>query len=237
MRIAYEEYFAIDKNLSFPKKVYESTIRYVRKIIDKKNALSADILLANSTFTKENISHAFDREAVVCHMGVKTEVFYPEKKKKDIDVLFIGSYDFIDGYSLLVDSLQVLKDKKVKVKYITRETEWISDDAILRDYYNRSKSVIAFGYKEPFGLIPLEAMSCGTPVIALNEGGYKDSVIEGKTGFLVPRDKKVIAERIAYLISHPTIVRYMGKNARQQILNHWTWSASSTYLESLLIHE
>jgi glycosyltransferase involved in cell wall biosynthesis len=222
LRIAYEAYFAIDRKLSLPKRTYEMAMRNIKKRIDKQNALAADILLANSTFTQKNIFHAFGREAIVCHMGVKTEIFYPEKKKKDIDILFIGSYDFIDGYSLLIDSLQKMNDTKVNTKYITRETEWITDDGVLRDYYNRSKCVIAFGYKEPFGLIPLEAMSCSTPVIALNEGGYKDSVISGKTGFLVERDPVQIAERISYLIKHPSVVSSMGKNAREWILSAWT---------------
>lgn len=237
LRIAYEAYFAIDKNLSFPKKMYESLMRYVKKTIDKKNALSADILLANSNFTKENIRHAFHKEAIVCHMGVKTEVFYPEKKKRDIDVLFIGSYDFIDGYSLLIDSLQMLKNKHLNVKYITRETEWISDDAVLRDYYNRSNCVIAFGYKEPFGLIPLEAMSCAAPVVALNEGGYKDSVIQGKTGFLVERDPKEIADKIEYLATHPSVVSDLGKNGRERIESYWTWPKRVEQLLSIIRKE
>ena len=57
---------------------------------------------------------------------------------------------------------------------------------ILKYFYAASDIFITTPWYEPFGITPLEAMACGTPVIGSNVGGIKYSVIDGKTGFLVP---------------------------------------------------
>ena len=54
--------------------------------------------------------------------------------------------------------------------------------------YNKAKLVVYTPYMEPFGLVPLEAMSCGTPVVGVNEGGVMETVLNGKTGILVERN-------------------------------------------------
>ena len=54
----------------------------------------------------------------------------------------------------------------------------------LRELYRRA-AVLAFPVEEDFGLVPVEAMACGTPVLALNRGGASESVIDGETGALV----------------------------------------------------
>ncbi|MFN3403070.1 MAG: glycosyltransferase [Cytophagaceae bacterium] len=77
------------------------------------------------------------------------------------------------------------------------EEENISDRVIftgrkkreeLKHYYNAADIFISTPWYEPFGITPLEAMACGTPVIGSNVGGIKYSVEHGRTGFLVPPD-------------------------------------------------
>ncbi|MBI4409918.1 MAG: glycosyltransferase, partial [Gemmatimonadetes bacterium] len=50
-------------------------------------------------------------------------------------------------------------------------------------------------YDEPFGFVPLEAMACGRPVLAVREGGIPESVQDGVTGFLAPREPGTFASR------------------------------------------
>src|SRR5690606_4954313 len=59
----------------------------------------------------------------------------------------------------------------------------------LKYYYSAADMFITTPWYEPFGITPLEAMACGTPVIGSNVGGIKFSVIDGKTGFLVEPQK------------------------------------------------
>ena len=72
------------------------------------------------------------------------------------------------------------------------------DRTELVDYYNAADVFVSTPWYEPFGITPLEAMACGTPVIGSNVGGIKFSVADGETGYLVPpNDPAALAERIA----------------------------------------
>ncbi len=60
---------------------------------------------------------------------------------------------------------------------------WV-DDNCLRSYYRRAKALV-FPSDEDFGIVPLEAMSCGTPVIAYRKGGALETIVEQKTGIFL----------------------------------------------------
>ena len=75
---------------------------------------------------------------------------------------------------------------------------------------------------EGLGLVYLEASNHGLPLIACNEGGQTDCVIDGQTGFLVSPDAAEIAERIEYLMSNREVGRRMGESARQFIARNFT---------------
>jgi glycogen synthase len=92
---------------------------------------------------------------------------------------------------------------------------------------------------EPFGIINLEAMACGTPVVASAVGGIPDAVIHGENGFLVsfeargnedfePRDperfSRDLAEAVNRLFQAPEEARRMGRKARERVEKHFRWS-------------
>jgi glycosyltransferase involved in cell wall biosynthesis len=71
----------------------------------------------------------------------------------------------------------------------------------LRLYYNAADICVVPSYYEPFGIVPIEAMACGTPVVASKTGGLSYSVHNGKTGFLAkPRDRNELAEKILMVL-------------------------------------
>ena len=61
-----------------------------------------------------------------------------------------------------------------------------ADRQTLKYYYSAADVFVTTPWYEPFGITPLEAMACGTPVVGANVGGIKFTVVDGKTGFLVP---------------------------------------------------
>src|SRR5690606_19678597 len=80
----------------------------------------------------------------------------------------------------------------------------------LKYYYSAADLFITTPWYEPFGITPLEAMACGTPVIGSDVGGIKYSVVDGKTGFLVPpKDPKQLANRIDLLLHDPDLLKSM----------------------------
>jgi D-inositol-3-phosphate glycosyltransferase len=78
--------------------------------------------------------------------------------------------------------------------------------ALLKYYYAAADVFISTPWYEPFGITPLEAMACGTPVIGSNVGGIKYSVVHNRTGFLVPpREPQLLAEKITQLFSNEVL--------------------------------
>jgi D-inositol-3-phosphate glycosyltransferase len=88
------------------------------------------------------------------------------------------------------------------------------DQDSLPDYYAAAAAVIMPSHYESFGMVALEAMACGTPVIASEVGGLAYLVRDGETGFHVPdRDPQVLAERICEILTDPLLRRELGEQA------------------------
>jgi D-inositol-3-phosphate glycosyltransferase len=94
----------------------------------------------------------------------------------------------------------------------------------LRYYYSAANVFVTTPWYEPFGITPVEAMACGTPVIGTAVGGIKTTVIDGETGYLVPpNDPEALAERLAWLHSNPHIAQRMGWAGIRRAHQHFTW--------------
>jgi glycosyltransferase involved in cell wall biosynthesis len=79
-------------------------------------------------------------------------------------------------------------------------------------------------WSEGFGIVYLEAMACGKPVIACRGEGPEDFVQHGKTGLLVkPRDVDSLVEALDFLLSNPEEAWAMGERARKVVLENYTW--------------
>jgi glycosyltransferase involved in cell wall biosynthesis/phosphoheptose isomerase len=95
----------------------------------------------------------------------------------------------------------------------------------LKYYYSAADFFVTTPWYEPFGITPLEAMACGTPVIAANVGGLKFSVRDGETGYLVPPgEPDALAEKMRLLYSSPPLRRMFGQQAIQRVNESFTWS-------------
>ncbi|HTL61721.1 MAG TPA: glycosyltransferase [Nitrospira sp.] len=104
----------------------------------------------------------------------------------------------------------------------------------LKYYYSAADVFVTTPWYEPFGITPLEAMACGTPVIAANVGGLKFSVRDGETGYLVPPgDPDALAERFRLLYSSPTLLRVFGQQAVQRVNELFTWGHVAEGLSKL----
>jgi D-inositol-3-phosphate glycosyltransferase len=94
----------------------------------------------------------------------------------------------------------------------------------LKLYYSAADAFVTTPWYEPFGITPLEAMACGTPVIGADVGGIRFSVADGETGWLVPpEDPDALADRAAQLFLAPGAANAMGRAAIQRVNAHFTW--------------
>jgi D-inositol-3-phosphate glycosyltransferase len=98
--------------------------------------------------------------------------------------------------------------------------------SMLKYYYSAADVFVTTPWYEPFGITPLEAMACGTPVIGSDVGGIKYSVRNRYTGFLVPpRDSDALAGRLALLLERPDLRRRMGQRSLERVRRNFTWRA------------
>lgn len=107
------------------------------------------------------------------------------------------------------------------------------DQSLLPLYYSAALAVIMPSDYESFGLVALEAMACGTPVIASQVGGLAYLIRDGETGFLVPvRDPAILADRITTLLTDVEQRKQMGQ-AAAALARQYSWSAIADQLLSL----
>jgi len=93
---------------------------------------------------------------------------------------------------------------------------FIQNQKIMKYYYQASDVYIHAAHDEVFGKTITEAMACGLPVVATDVGGIKEQIIDGKTGFLIPKgDATVMAARVDFLLKNEEIRYCMGKRAAE----------------------
>ena len=105
----------------------------------------------------------------------------------------------------------------------------------LRRYYCAADVFVTTPWYEPFGITPLEAMACGTPVVGSAVGGIQYTVMQGVTGFLVPaHDPAALAERLAALQANPALARALGRAGIRRARSMFTWERVALQLAAAL---
>ncbi len=187
----YHTYFGDKKGLK--KILYSSVANYLR-IWDKVSSDRVDFFIANSNNVKERIKRYYKRDAEVIYPPVDTEFFTCESKiKRENYFLVVSAMVPYKKVELVIETfnrtnynLKVVGDgpdyKKLRRK-ANNNIEllgWVEDEK-LKELYSKAQALI-FPTVEDFGIVPVEAQACGTPVIAYKAGGALETVIEDQTG-------------------------------------------------------
>lgn len=183
----FDDYFPKERLNPIKYKIITTLAERLRRW-DKESCRQVDFFIANSNFVRWRIENYYNRPARVIHPPVDTEYFTPGRNQSNGFYLVAGAlvpYKRIDlvieafrnsSEELVIvgdgpDFARLVNDAAGNVKF----TGWV-DKETLREYYRNCKALIFPGV-EDFGIIPVEAQSCGKPVIAYAEGGIKDTVI------------------------------------------------------------
>lgn len=226
--------------------------------MDQELASYSKYTLVNSYFSHESILRSYGINSMVSYLGVDTDLFKPLDIPRENFVLSVGRCIPEKGFEFIIKSLGVIDEKtrpelvivgdlanpqwknyleklahvfKVKLKILIL----ISDDELVQ-LYNQARLVVYAPYLEPFGLVPLEAMSCGTPVVAVNEGGVRESVIQGYTGVLTDRDELAFSGEIIKLLKDNERCEKLINNSLKNIKEYWTLKHSGKRLLDHLNH-
>jgi glycosyltransferase involved in cell wall biosynthesis len=109
----------------------------------------------------------------------------------------------------------------------------IGDD-LLPAYYTAADVCVVPSHYEPFGLVAIEAMACGTPVVASDVGGLQFTVVPEQTGLLAsPKDEAAFATAIDRILSDAEWRNQLGKNARARVESKFSWDGVANQLSEL----
>ncbi len=159
---------------------------------DKRNARSVDYFIANSENVRRRIKKYYNRDATVIYPAVDCKKFIPGERKDDFYLvvsrlikpkrinLVIEAFRNLDMHLYIIGTGSEEKSLKKLALPNVHFLGYLPEDQLIA-YYQRAKALIFPGI-EDFGMTPLEAQACGTPVIAFGKGGALETIIEGKTG-------------------------------------------------------
>lgn len=212
--------------------------------IEKENASFSKYILVNSYFSRESILKSYGLNSFVSYLGVDTKIFKQRDIPKKNFVLSVGSCGPAKGFDFIINSLRHINFKKrpkfiivsnsIDIRWkdyleqlaikvgVNLEVRNLIQDNELVSLYNKAKLVLYAPYLEPFGLVPLEAMACGTPVIAVREGGVRESIVHNETGILTERDESMFAEAIIKLFLDKGKRQNIARRSIEVIHKYWT---------------
>ncbi len=161
---------------------------------DAQSAQRVDHFIANSQYVARRIKKFYGRDSEVIYPPVNLSLFQEEPAKDSyyLAASRLVSYKRID---LIVEAFSQMPDKKLVV--IGDGPEWkkikekasknvellgFQPDSVLKTHMQKAKGFV-FAAVEDFGIIPVEAMACGTPVIAFGKGGVCETVVHQETGY------------------------------------------------------
>jgi glycosyltransferase involved in cell wall biosynthesis len=236
---AYEEYFGDDR-LPAPASWLMPLVATYLRTWDVASCTRVDSFGANSAHVAARIRRWYGREARVIHPWVDTELFRaPARAGGQYDLILsaLVPYKRIDvalqayqgrNEELIVAGSGVERDRLIRsAPGNVRFLGWLGPDETVR--LVQGCRALIFPGEEDFGIVPVEAMACGKPVVALRRGGALETVVEGTTGVffdeITPRAIRDAIDRVAATSWEPAAIRQhalrFGRERFEREIDAW----------------
>lgn len=220
-----------------------------------ENMRCAKLVVTNSRSAQRLIKQQCNVDARIVHPGIDTTIFHPAPKRGDNYVLSVGAINVAKGHRLVIEALSKLPAEVRPALIIAgiegepNEPEYLTDLAATLDVkltfrsvhvtsemaelYAQARALVIGHIFEYLGNNALEAMACGTPVVAVDPCGLVENAVDGVTGFLVKeRTAEALAQGLMQLLQDPVQAERLGQQAREYVLSYWTWPRAVDDLEA-----
>jgi glycosyltransferase involved in cell wall biosynthesis len=220
------------------------------------NANSFGVILVNSYFSMESVSRAYGLGSSVCYLGVDIDEWTPtELAGRRHGVIGIGTFQFPKRIELVIDAMALLPEPAPPLHWVGNG----ADPRYLSELEQRARakrldfrphinvthdqllellaqaSVYCNAARlEPFGYGPLEAGAARLPVVAVAEGGLRETVVHDVNGLLAPSNAEPFAAALQSLLEDPTRRQRLGDAGRRLVEERWSLTAATSRLESAL---
>jgi len=200
-----------------------------------------------------------ERRIFLLPYGVDAEKYHPDFTKKENNLLlFVGALEERKGVHVLLEALKFInrpiklaiagpvRDEAYKSRLLEKVSELNKDtshkiefldyleEKSLIDYYQRASIFVCPSLAEEFGIVTIEALACGTPVVASRTGGLPYAIRNGEHGLLAtPGDPKELASNIEQLLKDPELRFKYGKHGSDYILRNNSWDKIAKDLEEI----
>jgi glycosyltransferase involved in cell wall biosynthesis len=227
----------------------------IMKFIDKKMISRADYILVNSDFTARQCKKIYNISITeTIYPGVDINEFPQAPVDKEDYFLCVSVLTKFKNIDLVIKSVFLLKSRGLPIKLIIIGdgpekknlisqceklglsenivfTGMIIDRGLLLSYYSKALCVVFPSIDEPFGIVPIESQAAWTPVIATKSGGPMESIVDGKSGYLIqPSSIDELAEKIAFFSQNPSIAKSMGIFAQKIVSEKFNWDKITEHL-------
>lgn len=213
MRYAWDMYFQYIQGHGLKRgirRIIASILLHHLRTWDVVSSNRVDYFVGNSKYIVKRIEKTYRRTADYIYPPVDTKKFSLETKKENyyLTASRLVPYKKVD---LIVEAFNKMPDKKLvvigagmdlnRIKSIAKKNIEIlgfQSDEILIQYMQKAKAFV-YAAEEDFGIVPVEAQACGTPVIAFGKGGILETVVDGKTGcFFKEQNPQAIIDSVKW---------------------------------------
>ena len=222
---------------------------------ERLNASAFDLILVNSYFSRETLLRVYGLDSTVCYLGVDTQLFVNHQHARENFVVGVGQLTPSKNVEFVIKAVAKIGIPRPRLVWIanmgadwyyekmrslaesyevTFEARASIDDNELVDILNRATAMVYAPRLEPFGLAPLEANACGLPVVAVAEGGVRETIIDGVNGFLVQHQPQMMAQAIQRLAHDKDLAAQLSKNGSKIVQEKWSVNSAVERLERQL---
>jgi len=231
-------------------------------VLDKEDAefKNADHIfcpsnLSKSTLIKQGVP---EKKIFVNYLGVDVKKFYPDKHKKsnlEIQIGFVGQITLSKGILTILNAIKLINDKKFNFSFVgQRYNDEEFDKKIisynlknvsflpplnqqkLQKFYNKIDILVMPSVSDGFGLVVIEAMSCGIPVIVSDQCGAAEIVKDGSNGLIFEAsNSSELAKKIIYLSENLEEYTYNSLKKSTILDKQLSWETYGDNLSKILI--